>query len=54
MRTYTEEEIKKWFETMKHKYPNSNTFDHLTSVEYMMFNETFGDSNCLKKIKKEA
>lgn len=54
MRTYTEEEIKKWFETMKRKYPNSNTFDHLTSVEHMMFNETFGDSNCLKKIKKEA
>jgi hypothetical protein len=54
MRTYTEEEIKKWFETMKRKYPNSNAFDHLTSVEYMMFNETFGDSNCLKKIKKEA
>jgi len=54
MRTYTEEEIKKWFETMKQKYPNSNTFDHLTSVEYMMFNETFGDSNCLKKIKQES
>lgn len=54
MKTYTEEEIKKWFETMKRKYPNSNIFNHLICVEHMMFNETFGDSNCLKKIKKEA
>ena len=54
MRTYTEEEIKKWFETIKRKYPNSNTFDHLVSVERLMFNEVLGDSDCLKKVKKEV
>ena len=50
MRTYTEEEIKKWFEVMKQKYSDSKIFDHLTFTEFMMFNETFGDDNCLKKI----
>ena len=54
MRTYTEEEIKKWFEAMKQKYPNSNAFDHLVFVERLMFNEALGDSDCLKKVKKEG
>lgn len=52
MMTYTEQEIKDWFEKMKKKYPNSNTFQHLESVEYMMFNKTFSDINCLEKIKR--
>ena len=54
MRTYTEEEIKKWFETMKQEYPNSNTLQHLVAVERMMFNETFGAADCLKNIKEKG
>lgn len=49
MKTYTEEEIKKWFEVMKNKYPNSKMFEHLTSVEFMMFNKEGRDR--LEKIK---
>ncbi len=54
MKTYTENEIKKWFSIMKKEYPNSNTFQHLEAVEYMMFNKTFGDKDCLEKIKENA
>lgn len=54
MRTYTEQEIKDWFKKMKKRYPNSNTYQHLTSVEFMMFEESFGESDCLKNIKSAA
>ena len=49
--TYTEKEIKTWFNNMKHKYPNSNTLKHLESIEFMMFNKNSNDN--LKEIKKE-
>ena len=52
MKTYTENEIKEWFNIMKEKYPNSMAFQHLRSVEYMMFNKTFDDRDCLEKIKE--
>ena len=37
METYTAEEIKRWFEEMKNRYPNSVMYTHLKSVEFMMF-----------------
>lgn len=52
--TYTEEEIKEWFNEMKKKYPNGNLFQHLEAVEYMMFNKTFDDRDCLEKIKEKG
>ncbi len=51
MKTYTENEIKEWFNEMKKRYPNSNIFKHLESVEYMMFDKTFNTKDCLEKIK---
>lgn len=54
MMTYTEQEIKDWFKKMKKRYPNSNAYQHLEAVEYMMFNKTFGDKDCLEKIKNAA
>lgn len=54
MMTYTEEEIKEWFEVMMAKYPNSNTFRHLESVKFMMFDETWGDRDLLKNVHEEA
>ena len=54
MQTYTENEIKEWFNEMKKKYPNSNTLEHLKAVEFMMFDKTFGDRNCLEKIKDKG
>ena len=53
MKTYTENEIKEWFNEMKKKYPNSGTLEHLKAVEYMMFNKIFDDEDCLKKIKEK-
>ena len=52
--TYTEEEIKEWFNEMKKKYPNSDLFKCLKTIEYMMFNEVFDDRDCLKKIKERG
>lgn len=51
MKTYTEEEIKKWFDLMKNKYPHSVTLEHLNAIERMMFDRTFMD-NSLEKYKK--
>ena len=52
MTTYTEAEIKEWFETMKNKYPNSKILDHLEAVEFMMFNKDYDSANCLENIKE--
>lgn len=49
--TYTEKEIKEWFETMKDKYPNSKTAEYLESVKFMMFDKYSHDT--LKNFKKE-
>ena len=54
MKTYTENEIKEWFNEMKKKYPNSGAFEQLKAVEYRMFNKTFGDADCLEKIKERG
>ena len=51
MTTYTENEIKEWFNEMKKKYPNSGILQHLEAVEFMMFDKTYDDINCLEKIK---
>lgn len=53
MKTYTEEEIKEWFNKMKEKYPNSHTLEHLEAVEYMMFNGIFDEEDCLESAKKK-
>jgi hypothetical protein len=53
MKTYTEDEIKEWFDKMKKKYPNCSTLNHLEMVEFMMFNKTFGISDCLENIKNK-
>lgn len=50
MKTYTENEIKEWFNEKKRKYPNSSMLKHLEAVEYMMFNKIFDDEDCLEKI----
>lgn len=49
--TYTEEEIKAWFETMKKRYPNSATYNQLVSIEHIMFNSVF-EKNRLENFKK--
>ena len=54
MKTYTENEIKEWFNEMKKKYPNSAILPYLEVVEHMMFNKTFGDKDCLEKIKERG
>ena len=48
--TYTEKEIKEWFETMKDKYPHSRITEHLESIELMMFDKYSNDT--LKNFKK--
>ena len=55
MKTYTEEEIKKWFEEMKKRYPNSNMFQHLESIEFMMFNKSYDSlEKTTKRIKERS
>ncbi len=49
---YTEKEIKAWFKAMKERYPNSLMYEHLESVEYMMFYDTFSSKDHLKTFKK--
>ena len=53
MKTYTENEIKEWFNEKKKKYPNSGILKHLEAVEFMMFNTAFDDKDCLEKIKEK-
>ena len=50
--TYTEEEIKAWFKAMKERYPNSVMYEHLESVEYMMFNDSISSKDHLETFKK--
>lgn len=51
MKTYTEEEIKKWFDVMMKKYPNSAFNNHLQSVKDEMFPPRFyDDRNSLEKV----
>jgi hypothetical protein len=51
MKTYTEEEIKKWFDVMMKKYPNSAFNDQLQSVKDEMFPPKFYDDiNSLEKV----
>lgn len=47
--TYTEQEIKTWFETMKKKYPYSLMEEHLSMVQMEMF-DPFCEENNLKKV----
>lgn len=49
--TYTDKEVKKWFEEMKKKYPNSNLYNHLVSIESFMFDD-FHKKDNLERIKK--
>ncbi len=53
MKTYTEREIKKWFEIMKKEYPNSRMLDSLESVEMLMFDK-FCEYDNLEKVLKEG
>ncbi len=45
MNTYTEKDLKEWFETMKKKYYNSILYDHLCTIETMMFDKIFDEDN---------
>ena len=47
--TYTEKEIKAWFETMKKRYSHSNMEQHLSMVQALMF-EKYCDKDNLKKV----
>ncbi len=38
-RTYTESELKQWFELTLKAFPNSNLYDHLLSVRNTMFDD---------------
>lgn len=55
MKTYTEEEIKEWFNKMEEKFPNSyNLLEYLAAVEDMMFHGLYGDDEyCLESVKKK-
>jgi len=53
MRTYTEKQIKEWFELMKVKYPNSNFYEHLESVEMEMFHDFYSENNLKNILKNE-
>lgn len=52
--TYTENELKEWFAEMKKKYLNSNLFQCLETLEYVMFDKTFDNQDCLEKIKEKG
>ena len=47
--TYTEQEIKTWFEIMKKKYPHSPMEEHLSLVQMEMF-DPFCEENNIKKV----
>lgn len=51
--TYTENEIKEWFELMIKEYPNSALAVTLTSIEFMMFNEKYSNDTLKKVLKKD-
>lgn len=53
MKTYTENEIKEWFHRMEKKYSNSGMLEHLTAVEFIMFDNTFNAKDCLEQIKEK-
>lgn len=53
MKTYTENEIKEWFEEMEKRYPNSNMLEHLKAVEFMMFNKSWDSLEKSKKRRDE-
>lgn len=53
MRTYTEEDIKKYFDTMIKKYPNSKTKEHFEMVKFIMFPpnpKSWGEEESLEKM----
>lgn len=53
MRTYTEEDIKKYFDIMINKYPNSKTKEHFEMVKFIMFPsnpKSWGEEDSLEKI----
>lgn len=45
MRTYTKEELRYYFQTMKEKYKNSPTVEAFESVELSMFSDVFKADN---------
>ena len=47
--TYTEQELKNWFEEMKKKYPHSMAEEHLRFVEMNMFDH-WNEENNLKNV----
>ena len=51
--TYTEQELKKWFEEMKKKYPHSMAEEHFNFVEMNMFSQ-FDEENNLKNVLYKA
>lgn len=51
--TYTEQELKNWFEEMKKKYPNSMAEEHFRFVEMHMF-DPWNEENNLKKVQKKG
>ena len=56
MITYTEKEIKEYFKIMKNRFgKNSGTYEHLRSIEYLMFHEDPYSENIdtLKKVLKK-
>jgi len=47
--TYTEQELKNWFEEMKKKYPHSMAEEHFRFVEMNMFDH-WNEENNLKNV----
>lgn len=47
--TYTEKEIKAWFEIMKKRYSHSNMEQHLIMVQALMF-DAYCEKDNLKKV----
>ena len=56
MKYVTEKELREWFKTMKEKYPHSATYEHIKSVENLMFSEfrkEWGDNLRFEETKGE-
>lgn len=54
MNTYSEEEIKAWFDEKIKKYSNTPTKFHLEHVKDLMFDEMWWKHENLKKVQKNS
>lgn len=53
MKTYTEEEIKAYFDYIIKTYPNSPAAEQADRMKFRMFNTDFGKSGTLEEVTKK-